>query len=227
MTSGKIAFLFIGQTPRPDTMTEMNGYLPGFTIAEYGALDGLEAHTIQEEYRPMHKEDLLITRLRDGTDVQVSEQRLMGRLQQKLEQAAGEGAQLCVLMCTGSFPNLKCAVPILTMDEVFHRRLTLPESVERIGLIVPLEGQREPFAAQYRHLNREVLSAAASPYGDDAHICREAEKLKKLGADCICLDCMGYNSAQAQQVTGATGLPVYTPRREMADQILRFDHQSE
>lgn len=225
MTEKRIAFLFIGQTPRPDTMVEMKAYLPGYIIQEYGALDGLESHTIFEEYQPLNEADLLITRLRNGRSVQVSERGLIHRLQYKLDQSVEEGARLCVLMCTGSFTTLRCEIPMLTMDEVFHQQLDFSPEVACIGLIVPLEGQREFFTAQYGHLQRAIVSAAASPYEDPLKICNAARTLKNQGADCICLDCMGYTSAQAEQVAADTGLEVYTPRREMAKRILQYDKQ--
>ena len=100
----QVAFLFIGQTPRPDTMEEMRRYLPDLQIREYGALDGVSEAEITSEYAPKSHQDLLISKLQNGRSVQISEEMLGGRLQLKLEQAVADGAQLCVLMCTGSFP---------------------------------------------------------------------------------------------------------------------------
>lgn len=221
MNLKQVAFLFIGQTPRPDTMEEMYRYLPDFQIWEYGALDGVSEAEIASEYAPKSDQDLLISRLRNGQSVQVSEAMLGSRLQLKLEQAVMEGAQLCVLMCTGSFPGLKCRVPLLTMDEVFHRNMELPPNTKAIGLIVPMEEQKAQFAAQYAHFKKDVLTAAASPYGLTETIVKEALKLKAMGAECICLDCMGYTDIQAQEVALNTQLPVHTPRRETANQILK------
>ena len=221
MNLKQVAFLFIGQTPRPDTMEEMCRYLPDFQIREYGALDGVSDEEIASEYAPKSDQDLLISKLRDGRNVQISEAMLNSRLQLKLEQAVAEGAQLCVLMCTGSFPGLRCQVPLLTMDEVFHRNMELPADIKTIGLVVPMEEQKVQFAAQYAHFNKDVLTAAASPYGLTETIIKEALKLKARGAECICLDCMGYTDSQAQEVVASTQLPVHTPRRETANQILK------
>lgn len=221
MSTKQAAFLFIGQTPRPDTMEEMRRYLPELSVREYGALDGLTDADVAAHYAPVSNEDVLISKLRSGRSVQISEEKLMDRLQQKLEQAADEGAQLCVLMCTGTFPGLRCPVPLLTMDEVFHRDLELPADIRAVGLIVPLAEQQAAFAAQYAHLGKTVLTAAASPYGPSADIVEQALGLKKEGAGCICLDCMGYTDLQAREVAAATQLPVYTPRRETAERILK------
>ena len=218
----QVAFLFIGQTLRPDTMEEMRRYLPDLQIREYGALDGVSEAEITSEYAPKSHQDLLISKLQNGRSVQISEEMLGGRLQLKLEQAVADGAQLCVLMCTGSFPGLRCQVPLLTMDEVLHRNVEFPTDIKTIGLIVPKEEQQVQFATQYAHFKKEVLTAAASPYGLTETIVKEALKLKAMGAECICLDCMGYTDIQAQEVAVNTHLPVHTPRRETANQILKI-----
>ena len=218
----QVAFLFIGQTPRPDTMEEMRRYLPDLQIREYGALDGVSEAEITSEYAPKSHQDLLISKLQNGRSVQISEEMLGGRLQLKLEQAVADGAQLCVLMCTGSFPGLRCQVPLLTMDEAFHRNMELPINIKVIGLIVPKEEQQVQFAAKYKHFKKEVLTANASPYGLTETIVKEALKLKAMGAECICLDCMGYTDSQAHEVSACTQLPVHTPRRETANQILKI-----
>ena len=84
-----------------------------------------------------------------------------------------------------------------------------------------MEEQKAQFAAQYAHFKKDVLTAAASPYGLTETIVKEALKLKAMGAECICLDCMGYTDIQAQEVALNTQLPVHTPRRETANQILK------
>ena len=218
----QVAFLFIGQTPRPDTMEEMKRYLTGFQIREYGALDDVSDEMIAQEYAPMSDEDLLISKLRDGRSVQISEAMLGKRLQIKLNDAVSDGAQMCVLMCTGSFSGLQCKVPLLTMDEAFHQKLEIPLGVKGIGVIVPLEQQKAAFAAQYMRFRKTVLTAAASPYGATETIIEAAIRLKEKGADCICLDCMGYTDTQAEEVAAITALPVYTPRCETANQIIRI-----
>lgn len=221
MKTNTVAFLFIGQSPRPDVMDEMRLALPGFTIREYGALDGLSLAVIEAELSPASPADMLITKLSDGSGVAVSEAKLPQRLQLKLDEAARKGADAAVLMCTGSFAGLSCAVPLFTMDDVFHKNLTLPEGAKHIGLIVPEEPQRQPFEGKYAHFALPVTSAAASPYGGSENVTAAALSLKAAGADVITLDCMGYSIALAKKVSQATGLPVLTPRQETAAAIMR------
>jgi len=217
-----IAFLFIGQSPRPDVMDEMRRALPGFSIREYGALDGLDAAAVEAAFSPSNPADMLITRLKDGSSAAVSEKKLALRLQMKLGEAAKDGVDAAVLMCTGSFPGLSCPMPLFTMDEVFHRKLSLPRGTKHIGLIVPEEPQRRLFTGKYSHFGLPVTSAAASPYEDTAKVIKAACALRAAGADCIVLDCMGYSIALAENVAAAAGIPVLTPRQETAAAIIRL-----
>lgn len=216
-----IAFLFIGQSPRPDVMEEMRLCLPGFSIREYGALDGLDAAKIAADFAPASPSDTLITRLADGSSAAVGEGKLRLRLQEKLWEAARAGADITVLMCTGSFPGLVSPVPLLTMDAVFHQSLQLPEGTKHIGLIVPEAVQQPLFTAKFAHFALPVASAAASPYGDAEKLIDAARSLKAAGADVIALDCMGYSIALAKKVRDAVNIRVLTPREETAAAILR------
>ncbi len=226
MKTNTVTFLFIGQSPRPDVMNEMRLALSGFSVREYGALDGLSHAAIARDYAPVSPADMLITKLSDGSGVAVSEKKLPRRLQEKLDQAVREGADAAVLMCTGSFPGLSCSIPFFTMDDVFHKNLILPDGAKHIGLIVPEEPQRTQFEEKYAHFALPVTSAAASPYGGSEKVIGAALSLRDSGADVITLDCMGYSIALAEQVAAAAGIPVLTPRQETAASILRHAKQS-
>lgn len=215
----KIAFLFIGQTPRPDVMDDVRERLgDGVDVQEKGALDSLSDPEISA-IAPLSPEDTLITKLRDGQEVRVSETALKALLEQRAAEAADEGAELCAIMCTGSF-DLKCPVPVLTADEAFHGQ-SFPEGTKTIGLMVPLADQQETFAGSYRIRGFKVLTGVADPYGSDDALAAEAARLAEAGADLICLDCMGYTAKQAGVAANACSLPVRIPRIEIANNIIK------
>ena len=54
-------------------MEEMRRYLPELSVREYGALDGLTDADIAAHYAPVSNEDVLISKLRSGRSVQISE----------------------------------------------------------------------------------------------------------------------------------------------------------
>jgi len=222
MTNKKTALIYIGQTPRPDITPEMKTYLDGIChVTEIGVLDPFTAEEIAE-MAPRNKDKVLITKLRNGLSVFVDEDiihRLMGETIEELQQG---NYNACAVMCTGSFPKLPRLIPLVTSDDAFHRELDMGDTVRCIGVLVPAENQQKFFASLYQQKGKNVITNYASPYGAVETILEAAKKLKAEGADCICLDCMGYNGAIAQQVSAETGLPCYIPRKEIAKQISRL-----
>ena len=213
-----IAFLFIGQSPRPDIMDDIRAGLDAdFTIHEYGAMDGLSAERIAE-IAPKAQEDTLITRLKDGAEVQVSAAAIETLLEKQVTNAADDGAVLCVIMCTGNF-SIKNKIPVITADDAFHKLQTIPEDCRKIGIIVPKAEQQKVFSACYSSYGRPVICGAADPYGNDGTIAAEGMRLASEGADLICLDCMGFTPDQAEKVRMACGKETRVPRTEIIKAI--------
>lgn len=213
-----IAFLFIGQTPRPDIMDDMRtGLGTDFAIGEYGALDGLSRDEI-EALAPRSRQETLVTKLKDGTTVSVSEPEVQKLLKDRVLQAAAEGAKLAVIMCTGEF-RIEAPIPLVTADDAFHKLQTIPENCRKIGVIVPKAEQQEVFSTCYKTYGLPVTSGAADPYGDDAAIIAEGMRLASEGADLICLDCMGFTPDQAEKVRMACGKETRVPRTEIIKAI--------
>lgn len=208
-----IAFLFIGQTPRPDVMDDVRGVMGKDVITlEFGALDGLEKQQIAA-LSPVSPEDTLITKLKDGSEVRVSEKAVAKLLGERAEQAAKAGADLCAVMCTGGF-SVKSPIPVITADQAFHGQ-SIAEGVKSVGVIVPLSEQQKTFSGYYAASGLEIITGAADPYGPTEAIAAEAKRLADAGADIIRLDCMGYTAAQATAARKASGKPVRTPRIEI------------
>lgn len=208
-----IAFMFIGQTPRPDVMDDVRASLGEDIIAlEYGALDGLDREEIAK-LKPESDKDTLITKLQDGTEVHVSGAAVEKLLEKQIAKAEKDGAQLCAIMCTGSF-RISSKGPVITADQAFHGKNSLGPA-RSIGVIVPLKEQQDTFAGHYDGSGHNIIMGSADPYGNTEDIIAEARRLADAGADMIRLDCMGYTAAQASAARAAAGLPVITPRIEI------------
>ncbi|NIN92809.1 hypothetical protein GTO36_07485, partial [bacterium] len=73
LASVKVGLLTIGQSPREDVVPEMNPFfLPQIKILEKGLLDDLSPEEIRR-LKPKKGETPLITRLRKGGSVQLSQ----------------------------------------------------------------------------------------------------------------------------------------------------------
>jgi hypothetical protein len=108
-----IAFVTIGQAPRPDVVPELVANLDlAPECHEFGALDGLDAHAIAR-HAPRAREPSLYTRLIDGSHVVVGAAFIEDRLQQLVARLDHGGYDLIVVISTGIYRRLAAATPLV------------------------------------------------------------------------------------------------------------------
>src|SRR3984885_15845327 len=108
-----VGVVTIGQSPRTDVMPDIAGPLPpGTRVIERGALDHIDPAELASLV-PACGEDLLVTRLRDGTEVTLAEARLTPLLQDAIDDVTGRGAAVVAGLCTGSLAGGRCPRPLL------------------------------------------------------------------------------------------------------------------
>ena len=100
----KVGLLTVGQSPRPDIVSEIREILVGAKIVEKGCLDGLTRQQI-EKMKPIGREPFLVTLLKDGASVEVSKEKTTTLLKQNIRELESEVDAL-FLACTENFPNL-------------------------------------------------------------------------------------------------------------------------
>jgi len=102
----RVGMITIGQSPRLDVTLEIKDILgPRIEIVECGALDGLSPEEINE-LKPSKSEYILVTRLRDGTTVRVSREKIIDRMNRCIRKIENN-VEIVVILCTGEFPMLK------------------------------------------------------------------------------------------------------------------------
>ena len=105
----------IGQSPRTDVVPDIAGLLPpGTRVIERGALDHVGPAGLAS-LAPACGEDLLVTRLRDGTEVRLAEARITPLLQDAVDDVTGRGAAVVAALrrkdgcaktcCAGAGPH--------------------------------------------------------------------------------------------------------------------------
>jgi AroM protein len=99
--SSVVGFVTIGQAPRPDVVPEMAAVIgPGVEVREAGALDGLNRSEI-EALAPTGHDEILVTRLQDGSAVFLRKEKIVGLVEQRIAALERGGATLTALLCTG------------------------------------------------------------------------------------------------------------------------------
>ncbi len=205
-----LGFVTIGQSPRDDYVPEMERILgPDARVVQAGALDGLSRAEI-DGLAPRAGQDALITRLRDGASVIVAKQAILGLLQTCLDRLDGE-IDASVVLCTGVFPRFRSSHPVLEPDRVLYAAAQAVFGGGRLGVMIPIEAQRESMAARWGSLDPHAAIAVASPYAGTGALVEAAAALKREGASLIAMSCMGYTQAMKALVRDVAGVPALLP----------------
>jgi protein AroM len=205
-----LGFVTIGQSPRDDYVPEMEKILgPDARVIQTGALDGLSREDI-DALAPRAGDDALITRLLDGSSVIVAKQAILGRLQDCLDRLDAR-IDAAVLLCTGVFPRFRSSHPVLEPDRILYAAAQAVFGGGRLGVLIPIEEQREAMAARWRPIDPEAAIAVASPYAGTAPLLEAAEALRRAGVSLIAMSCMGYTQAMKVLVRDVARVPALLP----------------
>jgi len=206
----KIGLITVGRSPREDILRVMQDHLPQeVEVLQRGALDGLDRSAVAE-LRPEGGQSVLVTRMRDGAEVQVARQKVLSLMQGGIDALLEEGVELVVLLCTGEFPELQAGSRVLHPGEILRALVTALARGARLGVIVPLA--RQVSWASERWAGCDVVVTSASPYAEPGLRAGEwrwaAGKLGAAGVDLAYLDCMGMDQEMKRIVRQETGVPV-------------------
>ncbi len=219
----RIGAITIGQSPRPDLLEEIiTPELRSVEFIQAGALDGLAALEIAA-LAPRPGEPGLVTRLRDGSTVTVSEEQLAPLVERCLRRLEDTGVEATLLLCTAGFRSFSAQRPFF---RPYHLLRAVVEAVLTQGVfavVVPDESQVEHACAAWRLPGREVVSAALPPYEPSGEqLAALLAQLHRYQPGLVVLDCMGYSCATQEQLTKALRLPVVSPRMVLAAVLSAF-----
>lgn len=213
---GTLAIVTIGQSPRVDLTPEISDFLPqGTILLECGALDGMTSEEIGS-MAPVDGDQVLTSRMRDGSPVILGRQQLIARLQTLIREVERD-VDVVMLACTGEFPIFSHTAPLIEPDIEIARSVAASAlEFGTIGIICPLAAQQETSASKFHaSLPKTVgiVTASATPYTTDmAPLEAAAEQLRSMGVDLIVLDCIGYTQTMCDTVERISGLPVLLSR---------------
>lgn len=204
----KIGIITIGQSPRPDILPDMMMILgEGYEVIEAGALDDYSLEDIKK-LDLGKKEHLLVTRMRDGTEVMIPEEFVEPLIQQRITEVEKEGTDVILLLCTGRFPEFEAKSLIVKPSEIVKGAVDAALRKGRLGVVYPGKKQIAGRPRERVENGRVVYVDAASPYGPMEEVERLAERLAEKNLDLILLNCMGFGYKMKQIVREKTGKPV-------------------
>ncbi len=210
----KIGTITIGQSPRTDILPEFEAALGrSYELLHRGALDGLDREAVAR-LAPAAGDYILVTRMRDGTEVKIAERHIIERMKATVADLEAAGADMLVLFCTGEFPQLLSRLLILRPDQLLENvvRALLPPG-RRLAAVVPSPDQIPIMEKRWASASSDLVLDAVSPYtASDAEYRAVAERVAARRPDLVVLDCMGFGEKVRGIFRRATGRPVILPR---------------
>lgn len=212
-----VGMITIGQSPRKDVRDDVEEILgERFDIVECGALDALSRNEI-EELAPQEGEYVLVTRLRDGTEVRLSRNRIIERMQKCIRQLEQQ-VKAIVILCTGEFEDLDSDKLFIEPSLVIKNVVKALLNEGTLGVVVPSSDQIEALKRKWKRKGITVSVQALSPYEktDEKKIKTIAERFKGENVDMIVLDCIGYSNETSKRFKQISEVPVVLSRTLVA-----------
>ena len=215
-----IGTVTIGQSPRTDVIPDVTSILgPDIEIREAGALDGLSPEIIAS-FAPGEGDYVLVTRLADGSSVQVAERHITSRIHEKIAEHFTGGISVVLLLCTGEFPDFETGGLLIRPQKVLFNAVAAVAKGMRIGILTPSPEQVEQSEHRWGSLSPFVRAVPSSPYVNSMEAARTAaEELKEWKAEITVLDCIGYTLAIRSLVREITDRPVLLARGVAASMV--------
>ncbi|MCI6548372.1 MAG: AroM family protein [Coriobacteriaceae bacterium] len=220
MARARIAGITVGQAPRTDMTADLESRLaPTLELVQYGALDGLTAREAERGLAPGPGDEMLVSRMRDGSQVTFSGTKVLPLVQARIDQAEREGTRAIVVLCTGSFPEMRHEVPLIYPQPLLHAVARALAGGRRMAVMVPEPSQEEQARGWWGEHGVEVEVISASPYAGIGGVREAAAKLRGSNDALLCLDCMGFTTQMRDAAREASGLDVLLPRTLVASVV--------
>lgn len=214
--SPRILVITIGQSPRPDLVSDLVAGLgiPA-SVSEIGLLDDISKADL-DALRASKDEKSIIARLADGAWLVLSHKKISQLAWTRLEAVSYGAYDLVVLMSTGIFRDFESPCPTVNLQRAVEAAtISLAAEGDKIGIIFPIERQVHELEPPAFTIFDTCFSHAT--HGDESELQQAAEGLKHCAY--IVLSSAGYCEADRQLVAEVTGKPVILPRRIVGNSI--------
>ncbi|MFX0181870.1 MAG: AroM family protein [Candidatus Hodarchaeota archaeon] len=210
MLKSKIGLLTIGQSPREDILPELIPLLsPNIEIVEVGLLDGLSFEKILE-LKPEITESQLVTRLNDGSQVQLSEEKISKLLPRTIHLMLTEkNVKAIGILCTHNFPKSNFSCPIIYPFDYLKFLVNNVLEIRNLGVVIPSYDQIG--MTENKWGTEKIVVEAKSPYNESKSWRRVIQHFVQEKVEAIVLDCIGYKITDKLEMQNLISVPILLP----------------
>jgi protein AroM len=163
-------------------------------------------------FAPAAGDYVLVTRIKDGTSVEVSRRHVFPRVQKCIEELEEIGADLTLLLCTGEFPQIEAKKLLIMPDVLVSNVVWGILKRGKLGIVVPEKEQIPLLKRKWKKKEVSLVITAANPYGKIRALEEAGNFLAKGDVDLIVLDCIGFTPQAKELFRRLTGKPVVLPQ---------------
>jgi protein AroM len=187
---------------------------------EFGLLDDLSDERI-ESLAPHEKEARLVSRLREGKQVLMSERKVNGLLPEAIEFMITEmNVEAIGVLCTHEFPKKVYSCPVIFPAELLKVQIDGISDVQKLGVVVPLESQIT--MTQRKWGDRKAFVLSKFPYSAGQTWKDIVATLIDEEVDAVVLDCIGFTMHDRDELFKFIHVPILLPRTILASAINRM-----
>lgn len=211
--SKKIGMVTIGQSPRVDFLKDIIPILSKeYQIIEKGALDNYDYDEASENFSPVVGDEVLVTRMRDGKQIEIAEKHIVPLLQDAVSELENMNCSIVLIMCTGKFPEIKHKSILIIPQEIIPNMIKKLTENKKLGLIIPDKSQIDQMYEWWDCNEEDMIVACASPYKGNDQLMEAARLMNDEKVDLIFMDCMGYTVEMKEIIEKETKKTVMLPR---------------
>jgi protein AroM len=214
----KVGLFTIGQSPRLDVVPEIAPLLlPDIEIAEEGLLDGIPQEEI-DLLKPEFGENPLVTRLKDGSQVQLSEKKINTMIHEAIDRMrTNKNVRAVGVLCTHDFHEIRFSFPVIFPHQILNFQITQTFQIHNIGVVIPLEDQER--MAKGKWDIEKVTVEVKSPYAEGEEWEEIAQIFIQEKVEAVILDCIGYTEQDKRELQNLLSCPILLPRAVLAQAI--------
>lgn len=189
----KVGFLTIGQSARSDIEHIWKGLIGIAPIEKLGVLDGYSPEEINEKFVSKDNKDILVTKLNNGTAVQVDKDIISSKIQESVNKLEALNCGIIIILCTEDFPGIKSNAIMIKLNDLLINSTKVISNNKRIGIVIPNINQKNQLLKRWNKVGIDPIVFVANPYGSEDEFINVSRQAKEKEINILVLDCLGYD----------------------------------